>query len=680
MLRLTFGGMTGGLLLTCSIALAQVAAPTRVSFSEPPAAEPGEFKPAPPETTVIPGQPASLPPQVIQTAAPQQPLAAQQPAPPSTPTAPTVANPGPRPATGVQPAQYTTPATRPAAPAVLYPEPPTPTVKISIKGVDTAATGQDLTYRLTVTNPSEARAHNVIVHCPMPRGARYVKSLPEAKVLDEKELEWNLQTLEPGASRTIDVDFKPAPDTMEISVVGKVQFEHGRVVKTKLSNPMLEMKKTSPAQGILHEPMTFKIIVTNPGKVPVTDLQIVDTLPEGLEYVQETATGTGAIPVSKAGPKPNQRTWTLGIMKPKETRTIEYRVMPCKLGDWTSDAVATALGVHEKAGCNTAVHEARISLQVTGPTNNKGTANQSTPLLVHVHNQGTAVLHNVRVICTFPTDIRLAKVASGGHLFKDAVQWMIPTLEPNETKDLSLSLTAPSAGLRELVVSARADKGLEQRQKVQVVFEGTAALNWQTEGTPTAAPGQEIVYTVTIKNPGSAVAKNIGVVVDLPEQVEFRQAQPDFRRGQGAVYFNAVNVPANQSVTFKIVTVARKAGEARFQFELNAEGMSAGPLRHTKITTISPSGDPKDVDPTRIGGADPMEPKKPETKKVIPVTGNAPADPVAREPKPPVTGTPVVAPPMAPEPKKSEPMMPPPLDLIIPESTPPAAPPEPKKQ
>ncbi len=79
-----------------------------------------------------------------------------------------------------------------------------------------------------------------------------------------------------------------------------------------------------------------------------------------------------------------------------------------------------------------------------------------------------------------------------------------------------------------------------------------------------------------------------------------------------------------------------------------------------------------------------MDPKKPEPKKVIPVTGSAPVESTARDPKPPVTGTPVVLPAM-PEPKKEEPKTAPPnarkedpkmmleKDLIVPEMPPPEA-------
>jgi uncharacterized repeat protein (TIGR01451 family) len=577
-----------------SLARAQSPVPSRVTLEEPPQVEPGETRPAPESSTVIPGQPRKLPP-----------LDA------STPVDSTQMEKSKEPASsGVVPAQFTTPAApKSAAPTVLYPEPPTPVVRISVKGVDTAPSGQELTFKLIVTNTSEARAHNVIVRCPVPKNAKLIKALPQPNT-EGKELEWQLETLDANSSRTIEVVFKPNDDVSEISVVGRVQFEHGRVVKTRIASPNLQMKKTGPAEGILHTPMTYRIVVSNPGRVPVTDIQVVDSLPDGLEYVQESMT---ALPVSKVGPAPNQRTWEIGTMRPSESRTIEYRVLPRKTGEWTSEAIATGSGAQVKAGCNTAVQEARLTLQVTGPANDKATANVPTPYLIHVHNTGTAILHNVRVSCAFPSEMRLAKASNGGQMFKDAVQWLLPKLGPKESKELSVSVTAPSAGLRDVVVSARADRGLEQRKKVPTVFEGIPALNWQTEGTPVAAVGQEIAYTITVTNPGSAPARNVKISVDLPDSVEFRQALPGFQRGPSAIFFNPLEIQPKQSVALKVVVNARKAGEARFHFELNAEGMSSGPLRNNKTTTISPSGDSKkEPDPTRIGKARAPEKLAPE--------------------------------------------------------------------
>jgi uncharacterized repeat protein (TIGR01451 family) len=640
MFRDAFIGGFVALLFSATALVAQNQLSPLPSTPEPPIATPGEMTAAPSSTIIVPGQPRPLPPnldarpaQPAKEMSPDEPEQGIQPAQftyPAPATAPPVA---PAPSVTATPAPYAPGARPPAAPTVLLPEPLVPMVKIAVKGMDIAPTGQEVTYRFTVSNPSEAKAYGVVARCPIPKGAALIKSLPEAQTVG-KELEWKLGTLNPGDSRIIEVVFKPDDGVTELKVIGKVQFEHGRYVVTKLANPTLDMKKTGPAQGVLDDPMTYKIIVKNPGKVPVTDTQIVNTLAEGLEYIQETA--KGAVPASKTGPASNQRTWTLGTLAPGESRTLEYRVMPRRVGDWTSEAVATGTGAQARAGCNTMVQEAKLTLQVNGPPADKATANQAAPFFVVVHNTGTATLHNVRVSCTFPTELRVKSASNGGHLFHDAVQWVVPKLEPSQAKELSFSLIAPSAGLRDVVASARAEKGLEQRKKLSTVFVGVPALDWHIEGTAVAAIDQEVVYTITLKNPGTGPVKNVKIIADLPDQVEFRQAQPTFQRGQSAVFFNPLDVAPQQTVTLKVVCVAKKGGDARFQFEMSSEGISAGPLKSTKATTISPSGEPKKLDTPRIAS----DPSAPAPKKldaqIVPASSTIPDMNAFPPPQPPL--------------------------------------------
>ena len=151
------------------------------------------------------------------------------------------------PAQNIRPQPWNAPIGK--TPARTYAEPPTPTVKISVRGLDIAAINQELSYRLIVSNTSEAKAHHVTVRCPLPKGATFVRSVPEAKPTEAKAIEWHLETLEPGSSRQMDVVFKPALETDELTVIGVVQFDHGRYVKTRIAPPSLNVRKTGPRPG-----------------------------------------------------------------------------------------------------------------------------------------------------------------------------------------------------------------------------------------------------------------------------------------------------------------------------------------------------------------------------------------------------------------------------------------------
>ncbi len=553
------------------------------------------------------------------------------------------------PAQNIRPQPWNAPIGK--TPARTYAEPPTPTVKISVRGLDIAAINQELSYRLIVSNTSEAKAHHVTVRCPLPKGATFVRSVPEAKPTEAKAIEWHLETLEPGSSRQMDVVFKPALETDELTVIGVVQFDHGRYVKTRIAPPSLNVRKTGPAQALVGEPATYRIEITNNGKVPAQEIEVVDTLPAGLEYLQESATGAKA--VSRDGLAAHQRAWSVGTLLPAQKRTIEYRAMPRKIGQWESYCHVTATDVKQiEAKCATSIVDAKLTLQVDGPGQTESKVGVSVPYRITIYNTGTATLNNIRVECNFPQEIRLARASKGGQFFKDAVQWIIPNLAPKDTKELTLALIAPSSGERQIKVAAKADRGLEQRQMIKTNFDGIEALNWTVEGTAVGSVGHEVVYTIAVNNPGSGPARNVKVTADLPSQIELSKAEPAFQRDakNNSLYFNPVEIPPKQMITIKIVGIARRSGEARFNFELRADGVGTGPLRKTPSTQIAPSSRPeakKNVE--NIGGIAPQ-------KEAIPVSNPAKKVELELPPKkkdlPPTLLDPLALPPEPIAPKK----------------------------
>jgi uncharacterized repeat protein (TIGR01451 family) len=627
--------------------------PTSLSFSqyqtqEPPLADPDEpAKPVNPNS-ILRIQPQYLAPS-IQSSQPTI----------SVSSAPEEPSPEFIPAQHIQPAGASNlPPKTPWEAKPAYPEPPVPTVKISVKGMDIAPINQELSYRLIATNTSLGKAHHVTVRCPLPKGATFVRSVPDAKLSESRALEWHLDTLEGGASRQMDVVFKPAAETEDLTVIGIVQFDHGRYVKTKISQPTLSVKKSGPAQAFIGEPATYRIEITNNGKVPAKEIEVVDTLPDGLEYLQETA--KGAAPAARDGLAAHQRAWSVGTLLPTQQKVIEFRATPRKVGKWDTVCHVTATDVKQiEAKFSTNIVDAKLALQVDGPSQSDSKVGVSVPYRITVHNMGTAPLNNVRVECNFPEDLRLGKASKGGHFFKDAIQWLIPTLAPKDTKELTVSLVAPSSGERQILVAAKADRGLEQRQTIKTKFEGIEALNWKVDGTAISAVGKEVTYTIVVNNPGSGAARNVKVTADLPSSIELSKAEPSFQRDakSNSLYFNAVEIPPKQNITIKITGIARKSGEARFHFELRADGVGNGPLQKTPITQIAPTTAPQPKSAENVGAIAPQKEALPVSAPPKKADRELPAEAPKKKDNTPLLFDPPSTPP-APLPTKEEPIKP----------------------
>src|SRR5262249_30579571 len=121
---------------------------------------------------------------------------------------------------------------------------PTPVVTMRVHAPANAAAGQELEDRLVVENRSRAAAPPVTVLANRPAGARFVRSQPPATA-QSPELQWDLGTLGPGVRQEVRATVQPG-DGPEVRFVGRVRFDHGQVVTTRLVKPRVAVKQFGP--------------------------------------------------------------------------------------------------------------------------------------------------------------------------------------------------------------------------------------------------------------------------------------------------------------------------------------------------------------------------------------------------------------------------------------------------
>jgi uncharacterized repeat protein (TIGR01451 family) len=573
-------------------------------YTEPPRiSNPQIPRPIPPTMLEGEGQPASpITPGVV-PAAGVQPTILQPYGQPYPTTQPSI----------VQP--YTYPGyTYPSGTLVSAPgEIPTPTVTLHIEGTEVVPSSQAVIYKLIVRNVSQAKARNVVVRVIPPKNAEKVKADPPATA-DEAETRWEIKTLEPGQTRTIEVTYRPKPGAEDIKVEARVQFDFGRGMITHVAPPKLEIKKDGPEKVVLGDVATYQITVKNTGRVSIQDIEIRETLNKGLVYEdRELGRGTtdGKL-MSTFDPKTGDRSWNILVLAPGQQRVIQYRVKAATVGKIGSVVWAKASDVQQKADFDTEVLTANLQMKVDGPASEKGLVGQPAAYRIVVSNQGSAELKNVCVRGLFSPDMRPTRATNSGQPFRDNVQWIFDKLKPGETKELNLALVTETPGLRTVEFKARADKGGEQKAAIKTQFAGISALSWDSDVPGIGTVGKPMTYQVTVANTGSAVAQGVQLRVDLPTNVDFVSSQPDAGQGVGAnskqVIFQAIDIPAGKKTTYKITVKAHTAGDARAVFQLFNSG-NPDPSEHRKSTTItgsdtrSPVGPPPKIDPTTVGSS-----------------------------------------------------------------------------
>jgi uncharacterized repeat protein (TIGR01451 family) len=195
-------------------------------------------------------------------------------------------------------------------------------------------------YRITVSNPGTAPATNVQVANPVPAGATLVKASAGSR-LHAGQVAWNLGTLPPGGSRTVEILLK-AKAAGEVCNRATALADGGLKAQAEVCTDFkgvsaltLELVDTKDPLPVKDE-TSYRITITNQGTAPVTNLRLTALVPPQLRLL-ETQGPTGPPPKDKLpGATAEGQSLPFAPLKelpPGATATYEVRVQALVAGD-----------------------------------------------------------------------------------------------------------------------------------------------------------------------------------------------------------------------------------------------------------------------------------------------------------------------------------------------------------
>ena len=487
-------------------------------------------------------------------------------------------------------------------------DPPAPQVAIRVRVVAAAAAGQELEYHICVVNRSSAAAHHVTVRNPLPANAEFVRAVPEP-AQRQPELAWHLGTLPPCACRQIVLVMRPT-GAGDIRNCARVQIEHGQCVTTRIIRPAavipvtppppiatppppvaspLTVRKTGPAQTTRYQAVAYRVEVANTGPAPLAGVVLTDLLPNGLEYLQ--GEDRSAVPPKREARRTHTLlTWELGTLAPGQQRVFEYSASAKEEGTFVNRAIVTAAGgLRQESASRLTVSTPRLDLKMTGPEHRY--RDHPADYELTVSNPGSAAVSAVTVSSALPAGTKFASASDGGQQAGGEVRWALGMLPAGASRTLRLSLTAEKNGEVVVKAQAAADPGLSAAAQVTTLFQGIAGLTADISSSPAfAEKGEQIRYTITIENTGTADVTELRVTALVPRELRLNDAKPGTANIEGntATFLPATLKPGKpNALRYEVfATVLGGRPEARFKVKIEAKELTAGPLLKEASTPI----------------------------------------------------------------------------------------------
>lgn len=438
----------------------------------------------------------------------------------------------------------------------------------------TARVGENFEYTLTVTNPSNVTATNVVLTDTLPEGIDYVSSSPAAQA-SGRTLTWNLGSLAGGGQVTGRVTVK-GERSGSYTNPASAKADYGLMAEdqavTMLAEAKLVVEKTAPAEVLICDPIEYVVLVRNTGDAPATNVKVNDTLPEGLT----TLAGNQSVMAD------------MGTLAPGEAKQTRFSAKASKPGQFTNVVKVTGDGglAMEKTA-DTIVREPVLVISKSAPRVRY--VGRPISYEITVSNRGDAPSRQTVLTDMVPAGTNFVQASDNGRHAGGKITWELGTLEPNQAKTVSATLTGEKIGVVKNMASVSGVCAPEQMSETSTEVRGIPAILLELVDTEDPIEvGTNETYVITVTNQGSAVDTDIVITATLPAEMQYVSSEGPTRaavEGQTVTFAPLARLEAGRQATWKVVAKGVRPGDVRLRIALTSARLTT-PVEETEPTTI----------------------------------------------------------------------------------------------
>jgi uncharacterized repeat protein (TIGR01451 family) len=311
------------------------------------------------------------------------------------------------------------------------------------------------------------------------------------------------------------------------------------------------------------EPLTYTLTVTNNGPDPAMNVRITDSLPQGVTYVSSTASTGGTTDRSGAEVVATFPTLVAGA-----SATVTIVVLPTETGQIRNTATVTSGGVDPDGTNNTVTEttsvrypaDVRVTIQAQP---SEATIGEDLVYLVLVTNEGPGEATGVVVTVVVPDDVTFVDATSGQggvQRFGKTLTASIGALANGNPVEVRVVVTPSVAGTTQLDATAVAfeidPEPANNSASLATTVIPAADLALTLQSAPSSAlSGQELIYTIDVRNNGPSPATAVVLTQDIPAQpaiLELATTQGTVTEADGVITANLGDLGPDATVQITV--------------------------------------------------------------------------------------------------------------------------------
>jgi hypothetical protein len=319
----------------------------------------------------------------------------------------------------------------------------------------------------------------------------------------------------------------------------------------KSAGPALRVEVVGPPAAQLGEEVAFKIHVLNQGEAEAKGIAVRVAVPDGARVVTAEAAAGDARVQTEGGA--TQVLWNLEKLQAQAASGLTLKLIPTvnqpiELAiDWSLQPVTATTRIEVK--------QSLLEVALSGPADM--VYGDTKVFSIVLSNPGSGDARDVAV------NVALGPNAS------DTMN--VGTIAAGTSKTFDFEVTARQTGTMQIAATASASGNLKQEAVHQVLIQ-RAELEVEASGPEMEFAGGAGSYGVRVANKGNATARNVQVLVRMPQGARYLQGVGNVRsEGSGLVWQLGDLAPATERMLgFDCELVAD--GELQFQATVRGDG------------------------------------------------------------------------------------------------------------